>query len=222
MRVGNTGFLLSDRARVNAERRAARQESAVAPDVRDRELVLRLAQGDELAMRELVQRHGDMMFSLAVAILRDPADAQEACADAFLQTWRTAAQFDPLRGSVPGWLATITRSRALDRRRARTRRGAIGSPVLDTGRGNEPVTPPEDAPDRRTESTETRRLVEQAMTDLPEAQRRVIELAYFGGLSQSEIAEHLSIPLGTVKTRTLAAMKRLRDVLAPLLREEVA
>ena len=223
MRVGNPGFLFSDRARVNAERRAGRDEFVAAPEVRDRELVLRMTQGDEHAMRELVHRHGDMMFSLAVAILRDPADAHEACSDAFLQAWRTAHRFDPLRGGVPAWLATITRSRALDRRRARTRRGEIGPAVLETGgRGSEPLTPPEDAPDRLTESIETRRLVEQAMTDLPEAQRRVIELAYFGGLSQSEIAEHLSVPLGTVKTRTLAAMKRLRDVLAPLLREEVA
>jgi RNA polymerase sigma-70 factor (ECF subfamily) len=178
---------------------------------------------DESAVGELASRHGDMMFSLALAILHERDDAQEACADALLQAWRTAEHFDPVRCSVPGWLTMITRSRALDRRRARARRGEVGSALRDSAAHvPEDVPSAEDAPDRRAESTERSRLVRQAMVDLPDAQRCVIELAYFGGMSQSEIAEHLRVPLGTVKTRTLAAMKRLRDALAPLLGGEMA
>ncbi len=186
----------------------------------DRELVLRIAQRDETAMRDLVDRHGTVMFSLALAILRERADAEETCADAFLQAWRTADRFDPVRGSVPGWLATITRSRALDRRRARNRRAEAEPEVLESETGRTEQSP--ESPDQRAESTERSRLVQAAMSELPESQRRVIELAYFAGMSQSEIATTLNVPLGTVKTRTLAAMKRLRDALAPLLREEVA
>jgi len=219
-RVGETGVILPLRARSAG--------GSLPPDPRtsrlsDRDLVASMSAGDEEAVGLLVERHGDMMFGLAYAILGERVDAEEACADAFVQAWRTAERFDPVRGSVAGWLAMMTRSRALDALRARKKRAEVAADVLETTAGNAAAgTPPETGPDRHAESAEARQLVVQAMAELPEAQRRVIELAYFGGLSQSEIADHLSVPLGTVKTRTLAAMKKLRDVLAPLLREEVA
>jgi RNA polymerase sigma-70 factor (ECF subfamily) len=192
--------------------------------IADRALVERMVQRDEQAVQALVDRHGDALFALACSILHEREDAEEVTADAFLQAWRTAASFDPARASVIAWLAMITRSRALDRLRVRRRAGgasARGGEITAYGEG-ETVTHAEDVPDRNFEQLETKQLVERALSDLPAAQRDVIELAYRGGLSQSEISERLGVPLGTVKTRTLAAMKRLRELLAPLLGEGVA
>jgi RNA polymerase sigma-70 factor (ECF subfamily) len=149
-----------------------------------------MAAGDGNAVSMLVDRHGDRMFGLAHAILGERVDAEEACADAFVQAWRTADRFDPVRGTVMGWLAMMTRTRALDLLRSRKKRAAVAASVLDTTAESDVAgTPPETGPDRHTESVEARQLVVRAMAELPEAQRRVIELAYFGGLSQSEIAE---------------------------------
>jgi RNA polymerase sigma-70 factor (ECF subfamily) len=181
-----------------------------------------MKRGDERAVQALVDRHGDALYALAYSILQDGADAEEVTADAFHQAWRRAASFEPARASVIAWLAVITRSRALDRLRS----GKQGRRRLRIEReAAAPGDPPgraEDQPDRELETSEAKQLVGRAIGELPEPQRQVIELAYFGGLSQSEIAERMSIPLGTVKTRTLSAMKRLREALGPLLREEVA
>ncbi len=160
-----------------------------------------------------------MAYSLAIAILRDAPDAEEVVAEAFAQVWRTAASFDLSRGSVAAWISTIVRTRALDlirsqRRRARmldraeslTEEGA--SPGLSSGAP---------AADRGVEVAEAQGLVRRALDDLPPPQRVVLELAYFGGLSQSEIAERLGEPLGTVKTRMRSGMEKMRNVLGPRL-----
>ncbi len=194
------------------------------PATSDRELVARIAQGDERAMQVLVEAHGGTVFALTRAILRERADAEEAAADTFLQAWRTAATFDPARSSVVAWLGVIARSRALDRLRARNRQGRLliqETEAMQAEAADVPQ-PEEGGPDRAFERREARQLVTNAMRELPEAQRKVIELAYFGGLSQSEIAARLEMPLGTVKTRTLLAFRFLRSRLGPLLREEVA
>jgi RNA polymerase sigma-70 factor (ECF subfamily) len=140
-------------------------------------------------------------------------------ADAFSQVWRSASTFDASRGSVVAWLSTIVRTRALDLIRSQKRRARVldeaatmsdetGSPGLSTG--SEP-------PDRAVEVAEAQVLVRRSLSALPVAQRQVLELAYFGGLSQSEIAAHLSEPLGTVKTRMRAGMEKLRHALQPLI-----
>lgn len=189
----------------------------------DHALVARMAGGDERATQVLVDRHGGVLFALAQSILHERADAEEVTADAFLQAWRTAASFDPARASVIAWLAMITRSRALDLLRARTRGGRTLARAESNARGEEPgFARLEDSPDRSCEAAEAKRLVDAALRELPEEQRAVIELAYLGGLSQSEIAARLGVPLGTVKTRTLLGMRRLRECLSPLLREAVA
>lgn len=189
----------------------------------DRALVERMEAGDERALGELYDRHGRVAYALAYAIVGERADADEVVADAFGQAWRTAAQFDPSRGSVPAWLATITRTRALDLLRARGRRArALDRAARISPQGGglaAPLGSAGEAPDRGTERDELRRLVEGSLAELPEPQRRVIELAYFGGLSQSEIAAELGEPLGTVKTRMRAGMEKLRVVLGPLLGE---
>ena len=185
----------------------------------DSALVARAAGGDERALGGLYDRFGGMAFSLASAIVGDSADAEEVVADAFAQVWRSAAGFDPSRGSVTAWLATIVRTRALDLVRARKRRARVleeAAVVTDEGE-TLVIAPTLEAPDRGAELNETRVLVQRSLAELPAPQRRVIELAYFGGLSQSEIAEKLSEPLGTVKTRMRAGMEKLRQALRPVL-----
>ena len=185
----------------------------------DRTLVERMAAGDERALGELYDRHGGMAYALALAIVREGADAEEVVADVFGQVWRRAAQYDSGRGSVAGWLATITRTRALDLLRARGRRArALERAAQSDADGlASPLGTPVERPDRDVEREDARRLVARSLGELPEPQRRVIELAYFGGLSQTEIATELREPLGTVKTRMRAAMEKLRGSLAQLL-----
>ena len=186
----------------------------------DRALVARIETGDARALGELYDRHGRMAYSLAIVILGERADAEEVVADAFGQAWRTAGQFDPARGSVTAWLATITRTRALDLARSRGRRARVLQRAAESGDGlAAPIAPAGHAPDRAAERQEARALVARSLAELPEPQRRVIELAYFGGLTQTEIAAELAEPLGTVKTRIRAALEKMRNALAPLLSE---
>ncbi|MBI4540181.1 MAG: sigma-70 family RNA polymerase sigma factor [Gemmatimonadetes bacterium] len=182
----------------------------------DSALVNRMAAGEDRALGELYDRHGATAYSVACGILRDPADAEEIVADAFVQLWNTAAGFDPARGSALAWLITITRSRALDRLRSRRRHERLlERAATEDARGFAvALATPGHEPERGTEREETRRLVERSLAELPEAQRRVLELAYFTGLSQSEIARALGEPLGTVKTRMRAGMEKLRQALS--------
>lgn len=187
--------------------------------VSDSHLVGRLAEGEDIALGELYDRYGKTVYALALAIVREPADAEEVVVDAFGQAWRQAAAFDPRRGSVGAWLATIARSRALDMVRARGRRTRAherAAQLSDEGIAT-PVAALGPDPGRGVERSEARRLVAQALSSLPEPQRVAIELAYFEGLSQSEIAERLAEPLGTIKTRMRTGMEKLRGLLSPLL-----
>jgi len=185
----------------------------------DSALVAQAAGGDERALGELYDRYGGMSFSLACAIVGEHADAEEVVADAFAQVWRSASGFDAARGSVAAWLATIVRTRALDLLRSRKRRARVleeAAVVTDEGESLV-LAPSVESTDRSAELTETSVIVRKSLAELPLPQRRVIELAYFGGLSQSEIAAQLSEPLGTVKTRMRAGMDKLRQALRPLL-----
>jgi len=185
----------------------------------DSALVARAATGDERALGELYDRYGGMAYSLACAIVGEHADAEEVVADAFAQIWRTASAFDASRGSVAAWVATIARTRALDLVRSRRRRARVlEEAAVVTDEGETLVLAPSlEATDRSAEVTDTSAIVRRSLSALPLPQRRVIELAYFGGLSQSEIAAQLSEPLGTVKTRMRAGMEKLRQVLRPVL-----
>jgi RNA polymerase sigma-70 factor (ECF subfamily) len=185
----------------------------------DSAIVARIASGDERALGDLYDRYGGMAFSLACAIVGERADAEEVVADAFAQIWRSAAGFDAGRGSVTAWVAPIARTRALDLVRSRRRRARVleeAAVVTDEGE-TLVLAPNSQATDRGAEQSEAAALVRRSLADLPSPQRRVIEMAYFGGLSQSEIAAELSEPLGTVKTRMRAGMERLRQALRPVL-----
>lgn len=185
----------------------------------DSTLVSRAAGGDERAIGELYDRYGAMAYSLACAVVGEHADAEEVVADAFAQVWRSAAGFDPARGSVAAWIATICRTRALDLVRSRKRRArVVEEAAVVSDEGESLVFPSSiESTDRSVELTETSAIVRKSLADLPPEQRRVIELAYFGGLSQSEIAVQLSQPLGTVKTRMRSGMEKLRQALRPLM-----
>ena len=186
----------------------------------DGALLQRIAAGDEHALGALYDRWSPLVFSLCVHVLGDEDEAEEAVEETFWQAWRQAARYDTTRGAVSTWLTTIARSRALDRLRAKRRRQEDAmSDLSQTKRAAvEETARRGDDPANGAEVSERRGLVRQALLALPPEQREVLELAYFRGLSQTEIAEHTGQPLGTIKTRVRLAMEKLRDRLG-ILRE---
>ncbi len=164
----------------------------------------RVARGDQEAFLELYERYAARVHALTLRILGDSMLAEEATQDTFLKLWSRARQYVAARGSFLTWLLTIARHTALDRLRLEGRR-----PLLSCE--DDPEETWNSLPDEQTASDEARwRSLYFAVRALPEEQRQVIELAYYGGLSQSQIAEVLGWPLGTVKTRLRAAMQTLR------------
>jgi RNA polymerase sigma-70 factor (ECF subfamily) len=184
--------------------------------IADRDLVARAAGGDERAMAGLYDRYGQVLYAVAYRIVGERADAEEVVLEAFGQAWRDAAKFEAARGSVAGWLTMIARSRALDLVRARSRRDRITTAAA-SARPDAPLAMGEVRPDPAAgmDHAERRREVRQALETLSAPQRQAIELAYYEGLSQSEIAERLQEPLGTIKTRIRLGMQKLRDALRP-------
>jgi RNA polymerase sigma-70 factor (ECF subfamily) len=182
----------------------------------DADIVARMRLGDERALGELYDRWEDAVRVCALSIVDEAAEAEDVVEDVFWQAWRQSARFDPDRGGVGAWLLTIARSRALDRARARRRsKETAGLDDLEQS-GTEASMSPESDPLTYTERGERSRMVREALRDLPSEQRESLELAYFEGLSQSEIAERTGHPLGTVKTRMRLAMQKLRDSLSAL------
>jgi RNA polymerase sigma-70 factor (ECF subfamily) len=187
----------------------------------DSALLASMARGDERAAAMLYDRHSAVVYGLALRILGEPMDAEEVALEAFTQLWRTSSAFDASRGSVMGWLTTITRTRALDAVRARKRRerlssSSVGYDVIATSLGSSPR-----GADVALDEKERATSVASALGLLPEPQRRVIELAFFEGLTHLEVAERLREPLGTVKTRIRLGMNKLRDVLPSMAPEGV-
>lgn len=164
-------------------------------------LIHRLTRGDHEALSEFYDLYAGLVNGMAVRILRDVAEAEDTVQEVFVQVWLQAARFDPSRGTPEAWLCTMARTRALDRLRRRSSRRE--KPELE-GQGSTPAP-----------RTEEALAVRRALDGLSEDQRRALELAYYEGLTQSEIAARLREPLGTVKTRIRTALTRLRGVLAP-------
>jgi len=187
-------------------------------DATDGALIARAAGGDERALGALYDRYGAVLYAVAYRIVGGRADAEEVVVDAFAQVWRDAPRFEAGRGSVAGWLTTIARSRALDLVRARSRRErAVGAAAAAADRQDAPPAMGDllGDPAASLDQDERRRQVRHALDALSPPQRQAIELAYFEGLSQSEIAERLQEPLGTVKTRVRLGMQKLRECLRP-------
>lgn len=173
----------------------------------DRVLTL-LADARPEAMEALYDRYGGLAYSLAYRVLQDSAAAEDVVQDAFLSIWRHAESYRPERGSLRTWLCSIVHHRALDRLRGRAGRARTDVP-LDVTHASTGV------PDmwETVELEIERDHVRSALGGLPADQRQTIELAYYGGYSQSEISGLLGVPLGTVKGRTRAALRRLREAL---------
>ncbi len=170
-----------------------------ADDADDAALVQAMAAGDRDALATLYERHCQVLLGLALRIVRERREAEDLLHDVFLEAWRCAKDFDPKRGRVRTWLAIRMRSRALDlQKSARVSRNA-GDAGL------------EQMIDDRERANPDHTRVRDALASLGDDQRRVLELAYFDGLSCSEIAERIAIPIGTVKSRLAAAMLKLRE-----------
>jgi len=183
----------------------------------DTALVRGMASGDDRSLGALYDKWHAVVHGVVARVLREPDDIEDVVEETFWQAWRQASRFDPTRGAVQTWLLTIARSRALDRVRALRRRRE--SPLEgDDGEVVVQQTAPSD-PGLDAEASERRRIVTSALSELPAEQRETLELGYYGGLSQSEIAERTGQPLGTVKTRMRLAMQKLRSQLQ-ILRSE--
>ena len=184
-------------------------------------LVRRLQARDERALGEFYDRWYPVVNGVLTRMLRASDDVEDVLEETFWQVWRQADRYMPERASVQTWLLTIARSRALDRLRAarRLREESLDAGPREDGSSAVPEasqTSPANDPLLDAEQAERRTLVVAALADLPAEQRETLELGYFGGLSQSEIAERTGQPLGTVKTRMRLAMSKLRDRLSPL------
>jgi RNA polymerase sigma-70 factor (ECF subfamily) len=172
----------------------------------------RIAGGDASALGDVYDRHARAVYSLALRIVGEEAEAEEVIQEVFAQAWRQSDRYDESRGSVAAWLLTMTRTRAIDRVRARRARpdrdGAASDYVLHNVQA--PGVDPADA----LAAAEDAGRLRTALSELAPAQRIAIEMAYYEGLSQTEIAERLATPLGTVKTRIRSGLLKLRDALA--------
>ena len=174
---------------------------------RDRDCVKRILSGDTAALGELYDRYTPLLYPMALRILGTGAEAEDAVQDAWVQVWSRAASYDPRRGSVGAWLVTLARSRAIDRYRGVAARGRAEAKA-------EP--PPAAGPDDPAVDAARVQLgdrVRQALERLEPKQREVLEIAYFQGLTQTEIADRLNAPLGTVKSWTRQGLMRLREML---------
>lgn len=181
----------------------------------DAALIARMAGGEEAALAALYDRWTGGVYAVIMQLLQDADDAEDVLEETFWQAWRTAGSYDPERAGVSTWLLTIARSRAIDRLRSRSRSREV---PLDGNSGAETLIASATT-DAEAEHADRRRIVAQAMADLPLEQRVVLDLGYFHGMSQSEIAEQTGQPLGTVKTRMRLGMQKLREQLG-VLREE--
>lgn len=175
-------------------------------------LLERIARGDSQGIAALYDASSRLVYSLALRILGDSGDAEEVTMDVYLQVWRSATHFNRERGNAAAWLLTIARSRAIDRLRQRTSRTKNEAPLTPEAW----VEAPDPGPEESASSSQRRVRILTVMRSLPDEQREALELAYFSGLTHSEMAERLGQPLGTVKTRVRLAMMRMRSLLADI------
>jgi len=180
------------------------------PPLSDEEVLAAVADRDPDAIAVLFDRYGGLAYSLAMRMLADPSAAEDVVQEAFMSVWRKAGRYDLAKGAARSWLLSIVRNRAVDRiRRLRSRGGGHEQGLDDLG-GDDPWLPDVWA---EVSVSLDRQTIAAALAGLPEAQRQVIELAYYGGHTHVEIAQRLEVPLGTVKGRIRIGVKRLRDVL---------
>ena len=195
--------LSASRPTLRPTRRVASIRVVPAEELSDGELIERVGGGDRDAFDELYRRYARPVLGLALRRLGDRGRAEDAVQDAFAAIWRSAGSYDPDRGQGGAWLYTVARNAIVD--------GARRRPEPPMEAPDEPSG--ESGPAEQAEASWLAWRVHAALEVLPEHERPVIELAYWGGLSQSEISDFLDLPLGTVKTRTRTALARLADLL---------
>ncbi len=205
-----------DHARHRSRGRMSDAAPTPSPDERQRadaHLVQRIAQGDKDAFAQLYDRFSRPLYATAVRVVNDPAEAQDVVHDVFVTLWEKATTFENGRGTAFAWALTLVRNRAIDRVRMRRRRAELltASVPADLGYDENNSGP---AADDSAALGDQARAVRAAVATLPLEQKRALELAFFGGLTQQEIADQLSEPLGTVKARIRRALLKLRDSLA--------
>ena len=172
----------------------------------DRTVLDAVRRGDQRSLEELYRRHSSRLYGLLLRMLRETADAEEILQETFVDAWRRAGEYSASRGSVEAWLITIARSRAIDRIRNRGARLRLVKQSEQLATADAPQPEPPDV------HAQTR--LRKALGTLPPEQRRALELAYWDGLSQSEISRETGDPLGTVKTRVRLGLQRLAELLA--------
>lgn len=187
------------------------EEAATVQQIADREMIERIGRGDQSAFSALYDRLSRPLYSLALRMLGDAGDAQDALQDVFLQIWSRAATYNPEQSTVFSWTVLLTRSRVIDRLRARKRRLR----VVDSATGDEDAdvadaSTMESAADTADKNDEAAR-VRSVLNNLPSEQREAIELAFFGHLTHDEIAARLGEPLGTIKARIRRGLLKLRE-----------
>lgn len=168
------------------------------------------ANGDQTALARLYDSTNRVVFGLILRILQDRAVAEDLLLDVYLYVWRKGASYSANKGTPLGWLLTIARSRAIDALRSRTTRASGQQHPLENA---DVIADPSPDPERNSAISQRRIFVQRCLQDLPPEQREVIELAFFSGLSQQEMANSLGQPLGTIKTRVRLGMARLRESL---------
>lgn len=171
-------------------------------------LIRQAAKRDREAFSQLYDRFSALVYTVSMRMLRAPQDAEDLLQEVFVQVWHQADRYSEERGSPEAWIMNITRSRAIDKLRSKRRMEKTFVLTDDPARAESTENVESSAA-----QSETKLTMNSALANLPEAQRRLLELAYFDGLSQTEIADRLKEPLGTVKTRMRLGIQRLRDVL---------
>ncbi|HEX8338159.1 MAG TPA: sigma-70 family RNA polymerase sigma factor [Pyrinomonadaceae bacterium] len=179
----------------------------------DAELLRAVAGGDEAAFARVYDRYAPILLGLMLRILRSRPEAEDVLQEVFLQVWQQARSFDPARGRAFTWLATLARSRAIDRLRAVDSRDRAALRSAEDGQQPAAAAAALGWADEEAIRAERAEAVRAALAELPEEQRQVLVLAYLDGMSQSEIAAAKNQPLGTVKTRTRTGLKKLSDAL---------
>lgn len=196
---------------MNPPERELSYSGLVRSNADDVALVRRIVDADETALGALYDQWSRSLYSLVLHLLQDADEAEDVVEETFWQAWRKASTYEPAKGAVSTWLLTIGRRKALDRLRARRRRH---EEVTNTERVFDDIPSREPDPSESVEDRELRERVRVALNELPSEQREALELGYFKGMSQSEIAEATGQPLGTVKTRMRLAMQKLREPLS--------
>jgi RNA polymerase sigma-70 factor (ECF subfamily) len=192
----------------------AGSSESIQGELSDEEIMQRLSLRDRDAFEKIYDRYGSLVYSTALRVLRDPHLAEDISQEIFVRLWRKPDSYVAERGRFLTWLISVTRNRAVDEIRARGRRQRYETASPEEQERELPADTADD-PALSAQLAEQRRVVRAALAELPPNQRQVIELAYFGGLTQREIADRLPQPLGTVKTRIRLGMQKLRAALVP-------